>query len=162
MKYIVLIVFSFISRLAICQTVSLGDSHTAAGQLVLPEYSVEWIIGELVVEPIHTTNFITSSLMGSEIKFIVTGPEAASGLQAFYPFPNPFSKSVTITSTDQSLTDLEFELKDVVGKSIVLPVLHHDSERVEFLTEGLASGIYFIQVRNPDNKLLTNFKIIRE
>jgi hypothetical protein len=163
MKYIALIVFSFVSHLAMCQSVSLGDSHTAADQLVVSEYSVEWIIGELIVAPIHETNFITSSLMGSEIKFIVTGmAETNSMSSALQPFPNPFSRTLTITSQEQPLKDLLFDLKDVVGKSIVLPILHHDQEQVQFLTEGLASGVYFIQVRSPDNKLLTHFKIIRE
>jgi hypothetical protein len=72
-------------------------------------------------------------------------------------FPNPASKEVNFALENPLMHDYTFRIIDQRGVTIVEGALDHDlriPQRVDLTV--LSNGIYFVQFRNADNKVVTH------
>lgn len=73
-------------------------------------------------------------------------------------YPNPTTEYVNLVVSNYSLKNLEFELYDISGKTILLQKI--TTAETSISMENLSTGSYFIAV-NENNKKLKTFKIIK-
>ena len=64
-------------------------------------------------------------------------------------YPNPFNPSVAVPITLASAADVQLRVFDILGRKVV-EVANHDmsagSHTLNWTAEGVASGVYFLQV----------------
>jgi hypothetical protein len=98
---------------------------------------------------------------GSPCDTLFEAPElpACSGSEVKV-FPNPFQKTLTIRMNDCTLSNNEFRLYDVLGRTIWIEMIAEVGADQEILLPNFAAGVYFYQIRNSD-RVLQSGKLIR-
>jgi hypothetical protein len=74
-------------------------------------------------------------------------------------YPNPTTDNVYLSITNLSIDNLDFELYDILGKTITKQKIISNETQISM--ENLSAGNYFIVV-NENNKNLKTFKIIKK
>ena len=121
--------------------------------------SLHFQIGEVIV---------SSSRQGNEI--LLNGfIQPSSGLVVlknnilppdFNVFPNPFSKSFLIRCSD--CANLFFELIDISGKHSGKVIIDEiNSTTIQFNTNPLNPGVYFLFIKNSGNEILAIKKMVK-
>ena len=72
-------------------------------------------------------------------------------------YPNPFSNSATVEISDPGFSKGQFTIYDLLGREVHLQTLN--SKR-ETLNLDLPKGIYFFKVRNEQNEIVGNGKLM--
>jgi hypothetical protein len=116
--------------------------------------SISITVGEVVIETVsNSTNVLTQGFHQPDL--------AVSGIQDLSPdisvsvYPNPTISCLTI-DMEQVDDNVLVEIMDANGKTV-----HESSVNSKTVidVDHLASGIYFLNLRNAQNQLLKSFKV---
>ena len=134
---------------------------TATHHVQTESYSVDWMLGELIVQPIHSVNYLTTGLMGSDIKFIVTSNDVNFDDQSINAYPNPFSASFGVFADGEDVSNLEIAMTDAMGRTVSMHS-EKSNHSVKFYTQHLSAGVYFLQVKDVEKSKTAFIKLVRE
>ncbi len=135
-----------------CQNESLEIVSTASGTIYSPKYSVEWIIGELVVSSSEENNFSQGFLMFTRDR--VTGVSKSNPFNVSI-YPNPIEDVLYISSEIDKINIIA--LYDVIGKEVL-----RISVKEEIDCSFLRPGIYHVIVFSDRGEVMLKKKIIKK
>lgn len=161
MKYnilkVPLVVFVFLFYNGIRAQQSL---NTSGGDLSGTNGSVNYSVGQVF----YTTSVSANGSVAQGVQqpyeiSVVTGLEKASGiLLSCSVYPNPTTDFLNLSIGNYNIKNLYYQLYDGNSKLIEEKKITIENERISMVE--LATGIYFIKVREDDQELKT-FKIIK-
>lgn len=153
---VALLLLGFGLTTAQAQQASLSSGGNASGSGGTVAYSV----GQIVYTSNSGTNGSVSQGVQQAYEISVTlGLEEAKNISLdLQAYPNPTSSIVTLNVGDYELSNLNFELFDLNGRSIESKKITNTTEIIRL--EKLPTATYFLKVTNS-NKELKTFKIIK-
>jgi hypothetical protein len=132
---------------------SLGGTGTGIGG------SFSYTIGQIDYVTVTGTNGSLSQGVQQPFEFYTLGNnDYPSILLQALAYPNPTTENINLTISNYSLENLEFELYDVFGKTILHQKITTGETSISM--KNFSTGSYFIAV-NENNKKLKTFKIIK-
>lgn len=152
-----LVVFVFILHNGIRAQQSL---NTGGGDLSGTNGSVNYSVGQVF----YTTSVSANGSVAQGVQqpyeiSVVTGLEKASGiLLSCSVYPNPTTDFLNLSISNYNIKNLYYQLYDGNSKLIEDKKITTENERISMVE--LATGIYFVKVRE-DNQELKTFKIIK-
>jgi hypothetical protein len=164
MKYSCLLLIFALSITHYCsgQASLQGSLVSAYQQSTNGSSSVEWAVGETINETFSKDNFSVSSGLTANISAFITDTEEAVTLYKVHSFPNPFSKVLTIESTEIQFNEVTVDFINVAGKKVEVSQTERQGHRISFSTEHLPSGFYIMTIKHTDKTPLIHIKLIRE
>ena len=161
MKCAILFGLLLVQHVSFSQSISPGVFSAAGGDIISSEYTVEWILAEVLVPSYEGPDHVSGGILGSGIKYVFTGMDDGKQGPSIASYPNPFSESLSI-ETQADINPLKFFFYDIVGRAIDLPVIYSDKHKKIFLSDKILPGIYFVRITDPKNSELHQIKLIRE
>jgi len=152
---LVLLALVFAAATSYAQEVvaSSGNSETAAG------YTVDWTLGEPVIETISGSNHIlTQGMHQTNLLATAISETELPGLQ-LKVYPNPTGRFLKIEIVQQGNEPFFYEISDITGRKSVLKELQGNAEEIDM--GSYVSGVYFLNVLSKNHKNVKVFKIIK-
>ena len=155
MKKILLFLLFNISYLSAQQSInSSGGNGSGTGG------SFSYTVGQIDYVAATGTNGSISQGVQQPYEFFTLGTnDYPTILLQAVVYPNPTTENVNLVVSNYSLENLEFELYDITGKTILLQKI--TTAETSISMENLSTGNYFVVV-NENNKKLKTFKIIKK
>jgi hypothetical protein len=129
---------------------------TAGGYSSCPTGSINWTMGEPLVETGITAESILSQGFQQPSKLVVTSVENNNAQGGISAYPNPTVSTVSITSAIAQ--DLKVDVMDADGKKLLTKSFSANEDKVVNMSS-YAFGIYFFRVYTTEGKLLQTLKI---
>jgi hypothetical protein len=129
-------------------TIAITASHFIQAQSVIatggssytsPTVSVNWTVGETVIQTFNTNSALVSQGIHHDIELPTNVAEQSPTL--FTLWPNPARESVTISGSKQTIERIE--IFDAVGKLVVT-----HAQKNTFSVAPLAAGSYVVRVHS--------------
>jgi hypothetical protein len=149
-----IVIFSGVTVTAQEVVASSGSSGTITG------YKVDWTLGEPVIETLTgPANILTQGM--HQTNLLVTGLEEmiVPGLEVRV-YPNPTSDLLMIEVIQTGNDLFRYELFDITGRKIVLKKMNSNIEEIDM--GSYVSGVYLLNVLNPNRKHVKVCKIIKQ
>jgi Secretion system C-terminal sorting domain len=155
MKKIIIISFLSLTGVQAQQSInSSGGNGTGTGG------SFSYTVGQIdYVAATGTNGFISQGVQQPFEFFTLGNNDYPTILLQSVVYPNPTTENINLTISSYSLENLEFELYDISGKTILNQKITTNETKISM--GNLSSGNYFIVV-NENNKKLKTFKIIKK
>lgn len=152
-----LVVFAFLLQNGIRAQQSL---NTSGGDLSGTNGSVNYSVGQVFyTTPVSANGSVAQGVQQPYEISVVTGLEQASGiLLSCSVYPNPTTDFLNLSIGNYNIKNLYYQLYDGNSKLIEDKKITTENERISLVE--LATGIYFVKVRE-DNQELKTFKIIK-
>ncbi len=77
-------------------------------------------------------------------------------------YPNPTTDLVTVNIQDTKLSEVILEIKDINGKVISIEKYAGMTNNIGINTASWTIGIYFLDLKNSENKVVGTYKIIKQ
>jgi hypothetical protein len=156
MKTLLLFLFmiSTVTSITAQQVVaSSGNTATAGG------YTVDWTLGEPVIETISGSNNILTQGM-HQPNLVVTSLQDLTfpGLEVKV-YPNPTGRFLRIEVIQTENDVFHYELSDITGRRILMKKMQAQSEEIDM--SSYVSGTYLLQVLNSRLEHVKVCKIIK-
>jgi len=136
---------------AFCQeiiTTTCGSASNSSG-------SLDWSIGEPIIETVSSTNnYLTQGFLQPSY-IIVTAIDDYSNTKGITSFPNPCSAVLNISHADFKVVDIE--MLDASGQVLLKKTLTGSQNELDL--NAFAAGFYFLRVYGADNNLIKVLKI---
>ncbi len=124
--------------------------------------SVSYSIGQVV----YTTHSGISGSIAQGVQqpyeiFLITGIERNPGIQlTIAAYPNPTVDFLTLTVSDHTISDLEYQLYDMNGRLLNNKLLTGDKTQIDMTK--LVPATYFLHILEGGKSNIKTFKIIKK
>lgn len=164
MKILILAILILTSAIVKGQIVTKGSTPSqqllgsAGGTYRNTYYQLDWSVGELLTETYNGfENTLTQGFHQGE--YIITAiSQMENLLLKITAFPNPATDFVILNIESQKEEGLGYILTDLNGKILQESKILTNQQQINL--EGIAAGVYFLNVQS-DKKALKTFKIIK-
>lgn len=141
--------------------------YTTAGKFnTTSNLSLSSTIGETVVFTGSGSNVIVTQGFQQPDKDILTIIPSVDFMMNVDVFPNPVNDQLQVrVNTDLPLTDLTFEIGDMLGKTVnVIPVSSDDlgNQTFSFDFFKFGAGVYIVKISSSSNQIHKAFKVIKK
>lgn len=162
---VVAIVFCLMSTFVFSQKLESSIIASQGGYDSTSFISLEWTLGENVVETVTHKNNIFSQ--GFHQSFIRKTIKIVKREMFEYPlditvYPNPVAASFTVYLSATFDSVLNADLYDITGKMVKHSVINKMENTLVYEVGGMPSGIYLLRVSNASGLLLKVQKIIKK
>lgn len=155
-KRLLLIASLFLSCLMYAQNNFVAAGGTAIGS----GGSVTYSVGQVPFQYQANSNYSIAQGLQQPFEIILLSNDSLSTISlAMKAYPNPTSSNLFLSTGDQDLTDLHYEITDINGRSIQKSIISNSETAIQ--CEDLAAGIYVLTVKKK-TELIKNFKIIKK
>lgn len=160
-NYILILVGSLgLSSGGLAQQLSPSVVATGGGFARTPTMTLEWTLGESVVETartpdrLYTQGFHQPSLRVTELP--VENTEQAG---QFLVAPNPVATYLTVTAKTVQETACQLLLTDMTGHQYQMPDLPSATESVQVDMTRFPAGTYLLHISKPNGLRLKTYKV---
>lgn len=157
----------FISHYTFCQKLSPEVISSAGDVSKTASISLEWTLGETVVESSKTANkYYTQGFHQTFLKVFPTNNESLASDYSMTVFPNPVEATLEIKMSNESLPQdytgkVDLFLIDIRGLQISVQKTNEKSGSTFLDMTTLPSGTYFLKAQKENGLLLKTFKIVK-
>ncbi len=132
---------------------SCGGTETATG------YTVDWTLGEPVIETISgSNNTLTQGMHQSNLVVTSLRDLTYPGLE-IHVYPNPAGDFLTIEIIRQGNGVLFYKLSDFTGRRLAQEEMQNQNEKIDM--RNFSEGIYLIHILNSQHEPVKVYKIIK-
>jgi len=124
--------------------------------------SVSYSLGQVV----YTTHSESSGSIAQGVQqpyeiFVITGINQTPGIQlSISAYPNPTDDFLTLTVSDYTISELEYQLYDMNGRLLNNELLTGDKTQVDMTK--LVPATYFLHILEGGKSNIKTFKIIKK
>jgi hypothetical protein len=103
---------------------------------------------------------------------LAQGPEGASDASAFSGdilqenvidiYPNPAVRYLTVNIQNSTLENTEFELHSIIGNQMTISVQDLGQGKYRIPVENLATGYYFLVVKDEETRFKRAYKFLKD
>jgi len=125
----------------------------------IPGYTVDWTLGEPVIETISGSgNILTQGMHQTKLLVTAISEIEFPGVEVKV-YPNPTGRFLKIEVLQTGNELFFYEISDITGRKVVLKELQGNTEEIDM--GSFVSGIYFLDVLSQNHKNVKVFKIIK-
>lgn len=146
----------------LAQQLSPSVLATAGGVARTQTMTLEWTLGESVVETHHATDRLYTQGFHQPMLHVT---EQLVGSDAGYEFmvaPNPVSSHLTVTAKYAREAPLQLRLTDLTGRQFVLPQLPATAESVQVDMARFPAGTYLLHIGTDAGPTLKTYKVVKD
>ncbi|MCZ2249019.1 MAG: T9SS type A sorting domain-containing protein [Bacteroidia bacterium] len=156
-----ILIFIFSGAFGVCSAQSLVPQvvSSAGGAGSSAMGSLEWTVGEAVINTATDGNFTLTQGFHQPLLVIPTDVQSIEANAAYSVFPNPTADYVRVKFNTDKNQSCNYKLFDIEGKIIREGVVTTQNPDISFLN--MASGKYIISLFNTHHKT-QNFSIIKQ
>jgi hypothetical protein len=155
-KSLLLIAPLFLSSVIYAQNNFVAGGGTAIGS----NGSVTYSVGQVPFQYQANSNYSIGQGLQQPFEIIPLSNDSFSTISlAMKAYPNPTSSILFLSTRDQDLTDLNYEITDINGRSIQKSTISNSETAIQ--CEDMAVGIYVLSVKK-NSQLIKNFKLIKK
>jgi|TARA_R110002124_G_scaffold287264_1_gene472115 hypothetical protein len=161
---VVAIVFCLMSTFVFSQKLESSIIASQGGFDSTNFISLEWTLGENVVETVTQKSRIISQ--GFHQTYFSKSKVVRKKEMFEYPldiiaYPNPVQSTLHLYLNAVFESQLNVDLYDITGKKVMEFIVNQKENNVSYEVEGLSSGIYLLRVSNSSGLLLKTHKIVK-
>lgn len=151
----------FIAQLFLsCVIYSQNNFVVTGGTAIGSGGSVTYSVGQVPFQYQANSNYSISQGLQQPFEIIPLGNDSFSTISlGIKAYPNPTSSNLFLSTGDQDLTDLNYEITDINGRSIQKSTISNTETAIQ--CEDMAVGIYVLTVKKKSQSI-KNFKIIKK
>lgn len=148
------------------QQLSPSVLAAAGGTAHSPTISLEWTLGEAVVETHTTPDRLYTQGFHQPLLHISEQPDktALFGVDATYSFtvaPNPVASHLTLAITSPEEKPLLLRMTDINGRHYDLPTVPPNTKSTQIDMTLFPAGTYLLHIGKVDGSMLKSYKIVK-
>jgi hypothetical protein len=156
-------VFLFCSIETKAQSISPQSINSNGKKMNQSNGSLSFTVGELVVLT-HTDNqgnSLSNGFSSNATLSTLSVEEVSISNLNINVYPNPSSEVIHIDFQNTIESDLSIELIDLKGQVIETERPEIESKTIKLNVSFLPTGSYFLRLKNTDNNIVGNYKLIK-
>lgn len=159
-KLLYLISAFCITHISTAQTSDPTVIASASGEGRAGNVSISWTLGETAIRTGHSINRIITE--GFHQPGMILSPRMVrQGSININIAPNPTYSAIQVNVQTDVEEDMLIYLNDIKGTQMLYQRLPAKINQTTLNVQGLATGIYFLQIRNTSGSLFKSFKVIK-
>ena len=139
-----------------------------AGSAVAGNISLDWTLGEPVVESVYTDDRLyTQGFHQPMLKVVEIKPHInsvlspRSGGMEITAVPNPVSSALILMMQDMPQKEIEVVLSNSTGQMMFTKTLNTESGKAELDLIELTPGLFFLNLYSKDHEFIKVFRIVK-
>lgn len=151
-----------VSSGGLAQQLSPSVMATAGGVARSQTMTLEWTLGESVVETHQATDRLYTQGFHQPTLHVT---EQLVGSDAGYEFmvaPNPVSSHLTVTAKHVREVPLQLQLTDMTGRQFALPYLPATAESMQVDMARFPAGTYLLHIGTDAGPTLKTYKVVKD
>jgi hypothetical protein len=125
------------------------------------EYSLEWTLGEVVATTYFSNTIYTQGFNQSFLVVKKVTNSSGNNLIRVVVAPNPVTTSLTVAAENTNLSEYAVTMTHVSGVKVYHKYPNSSNNVLSIDMQGLANGVYLLQVYDTRNKVIHTSKIIK-
>jgi len=151
-----------ISSGGLAQQLSPSVVATAGGVARAQTMTLEWTLGESVVETHQATDRLYTQGFHQPTLHVTEQLVGSDAVQEFMVAPNPVSSHLTVTAKYVREAPLQLQLTDMTGRQFALPHLPATAESMQVDMTRFPAGTYVLHIGTDTGTTLKTYKVIKD
>jgi hypothetical protein len=147
--------------IGLAQRLSPTVMATAGGQDKNKQLSLEWTLGETVVETVSLPSHIFTQGFHQPMLRVEELPGAESPYRVRIA-PNPVVAVLNVSIEAEEATRFQLNLTDMTGRTFYSKATDSGPDAQQVDMKALPAGVYILQVATPQGQPVRTFKVVKQ